>query len=200
MNLLSKQTLFRGSLCISVPLVFLCRLLSCPAVGRGTGRPRGSATATNTRKPFLMLGRRSLTLGRRLQMIRYTLCMTCRPLTCGIAISPTKKSSKRFAQGMIHEMALRVPLLHTTHKKAWTVSGPCRRMQPFHRRACPLHRNHPGRRTQSGLRSTHDPWVFRRHVPGPPDEPLTQKPYVPEIIHHIQYGPPLHSVTATPIR
>ena len=57
----------------SVPPVFVCRLLLCPAVGRGTGRPRGSATATHTRKPILMLGRWSLTLGRRLQMIRYTL-------------------------------------------------------------------------------------------------------------------------------
>ena len=36
----------------------------------------------------------------------------------------------------------------------------------------------------------HDPWVFQRHVPAPPDEPLTLKPYVPEIIHNIQYRPP----------
>ena len=29
----------------------------------------------------------------------------------------------------------------------------------------------------------HNPCVFRPHVPEPPDEPLTLKPYVPEIIH-----------------
>ena len=122
-----------------------------------------------------MLGRRSLTPGRRQQTTRYALRMTCRPRTPGIAFSPTKISSTRVAQG--------IPLFHATSKRAQTASGPCQRMLPFRRQACPTHRIHPGRRT-------HDPWVFRRHVPAPPDEPLTLKPYVPEIIHNIQYRPP----------
>ena len=98
------------------------------------------------KKPLLMLGRRSLTPGRRQQTIRHAVRTTCRPRTHGIAFSPTKKSSTRVAQG--------IPLFHTTPKRAQTASGPCQRMLPFRRQACPTHHIHAGRRTQSRLRST----------------------------------------------
>ena len=42
------------------------------------------------------------------------LYMICGRLTNELVISPTRKSLTRVAQGMIHEMELRVPLLHTT--------------------------------------------------------------------------------------
>ena len=42
------------------------------------------------------------------------LYMICGRLTNGLVISPTRKSLTRVAQGMIHEMEPRVPLLHTT--------------------------------------------------------------------------------------
>ena len=129
----------------SVPPVFSSRLLICPTVGRDTGRPCGSATATTTRRPILRYERRPKTPQR-------ALCMTCGCPTNGIVISPTRKSSTRVAQGMIHEMALRVPLLLTTRKNVWTANGPCQRMQPCHHWAYPLHHNHLGRRTQNRLR------------------------------------------------
>ena len=45
----------------------------------------------------------------------------------------------------------------------------------------------------SNTNTTQNSWVFRRHVLGPPDEPATLKPVVPETVHPIQYG-------ITPIR
>ena len=65
------------------------------------------------------------------------LYMICERLTNGLVFSPTRKSLTRVAQGMIHEMEPRVPLLHTTPKKVWTAGRPCRRMQhsgPSHQR------------------------------------------------------------------
>ena len=55
--------------------------------------------------------------------------MICGRLTNGLVISPIRKSSTRVAQGMIHEMEPRVPLLHATPKKVWTARSPCQRMQ-----------------------------------------------------------------------
>ena len=49
---------------------------------------------------------------------------------------------------------------------------------------------HSSWQTYTEPATQHDQWVFRRHVPAPPDEPLTLKSYVPEIIHNIQYRPP----------
>ena len=40
----------------------------------------------------------------------------------------------------------------------------------------------------SNTNTTQNPSVFRRHVLGPPDEPATLKPAVPEIVHPIQHG------------
>ena len=45
----------------------------------------------------------------------------------------------------------------------------------------------------SNTNTTQNSWVFRRHVLGPPDEPATLKPVVPETVHPIQHG-------ITPIR
>ena len=158
-NVLSKETLFDGSLCtrvqrlriysalvcrvvpLSLPFspliraptvssVFSSRLLTCPTVGRDTGSPCGSATATTTRRPTLRQGRRPQTSQRALYMI-------CGRLTNGLVISPIRKSSTRVAQGMIHEVEPRVPLLHTTPKKVCTPGSPCQRMQhsgPSHQR------------------------------------------------------------------
>ena len=78
--------------------------------------------------------------------------LMCGRLTNRLVISPTSKSSTRVAQGMIHEMELWVPLLHTTPKKVWMAGGPCQRMQPLHRRVYPLRRSHLDRRAQNQLR------------------------------------------------
>ena len=40
----------------------------------------------------------------------------------------------------------------------------------------------------SDTNSAQNSWVFRKHVPRPPDEPAAVKPVVPEIVHPIQYG------------
>ena len=93
MNLLSNETLFDGSLCtrvqrlricsalvcrvvpLSLPFsplirapavssVFSSKLLICPTVGRDTGSPCGSATATTTRRHTLRHGRRPQTSQR----------------------------------------------------------------------------------------------------------------------------------------
>ena len=42
----------------------------------------------------------------------------------------------------------------------------------------------PNTNTSTAQRS----WAFRLHVPGPPDEPITLKLAIPEVIHPIQYG------------
>ena len=43
-------------------------------------------------------------------------------------------------------------------------------------------------RPYSGTHFTQNSWAFRTHVPGPPDEPITLKPVVLEIIHPSNMG------------
>ena len=129
------STLVRSVVALSLPFsplisaptvssVFFLQVVDMSYSWSRYSKPCGSATATTNRNPILRHGRRPQTSQRVLYMV-------CGRLTNRLVISPTRKSSTRVAQGMIHEMELRVPLLHTATKKAWTASGPCQRMQHY---------------------------------------------------------------------
>ena len=83
----------------------------------------------------------------------------------------------------------RNPVVPCYPKRAQTANGPCQRMPALPPPGLPS-TPHSSWQTYTDAATQHDAWVFRPPVPGPPDEPLTLKPYVPEIIHHVQHGPP----------
>ena len=61
------------------------------------------------------------------------------------------------------------------HRQQWTMLKDA----AFHRRACPLHHNHLGRRRAGST----TPWYFCFYVFVSPEKPLTLKPHVTEIGH-----------------
>ena len=148
-------------------------------------------------RPILMLGRRSLTLGRRLQMIRYTLCMTCRPLTCGNRDLSDQEIFEAFCSRDDSRDGIEGPVTsHCSQESVdskWPTPKDAALPQPGS-----LPTPQSSWQTYTERATQHGPWVCRRHVPGPPHEPLTLKPYVPEIINTIQASS--KEVTATLIR